>query len=279
MRKERLHIKESRGFSLVEIIVSAGLLLLLAILFIGAVTYGEDGAAIAGAHTRATFIAEEGIEAARNIRDQAFTNLVNGSYGISTTTGAWSLSGTSDTQDIFTRTVTVATVDSATKQITSTVTWPEDALRTGSVSVVTYLTNTKLLVPSATTQASYLMIDMTGSHLTGGSFNQLQGITVQDASTSAITIDKITLSWTPDANTINAIQINGSTVWSSTGPGTPTGSQSSGTALDISNVVLSPGAGATNINYFQFSGAMTGDAFTIIFAMTDGSTKTATTSP
>jgi Tfp pilus assembly protein PilV len=266
MRKEMSHIKKQEnmhtGFTLIEVIVSAGLVILFATLFIGALSYGEESTQIAGQHNRATFLAEEGIEAARNIRDQSFADLVNGTFGVSTSTGVWTLSGVSDTQDIFTRTVTMATVDAVTKQITSTVTWPENALRTGTVSVVTYLTNTQLLA----TQANSLSVAVSGAKT---SANNVIGITVQNIGSSTITIDKITASWSPTARVLQAIQINAVSVW--------TGSASSGTQEDITNVVMAAGSGVMPVTKFQFNGSMTGNTLTLVFLMTDGSTKTVTT--
>lgn len=262
-----------RGFTLVELVISAGLLLMLAVLFTTALLYGQESTEIAGQRTRAVFIANEGIEASRAIRDKSFAGLVNGTYGIGTTTGTWAFAGTSDTQDIFTRSVAIATVDSVTKQVTSTVTWPENALRTGTVSIVSYLTNTQLL----SAQANSLTVVTSGAGLTGSAKN-LSGITLQDVGSGTVTITGITTSWQTTSSVLQNIVINGTTVWSTTGPGTPTGSVSSGTKITTQSFALASGGAAVPITRFQFSGAMSGNSFTIVFTLSDGSTKTVTTS-
>ncbi len=94
---------------------------------------------------QASLVLEEGAESVRTIRDNAWTNisgLTSGTtYYLSYASGAWSLSTTPSTVDIFTRTVTLSDVyrnattqdivstggvlDSGTKLVTVSVTWNE----------------------------------------------------------------------------------------------------------------------------------------------------------
>jgi prepilin-type N-terminal cleavage/methylation domain-containing protein len=130
-----------KGFSLVEILLAVSIFALIVTVFIGVLIYSQESVSLSGAMNRATFIAEEGLEATRNIKDQSFYNLVDGTYGLATSSSKWIFSGSSDRVDIFTRRVTVSTVDSSTKKIVSTVTWQKNPQRTGSVSLSSYLTN------------------------------------------------------------------------------------------------------------------------------------------
>lgn len=262
-----------RAFGLVEIVVAVAVAALFCMAFVGAITYGEESSTLSGMRNRANFLADEGIEATRNVRDQSYANLVNGTYGLSTTTGSWKLSGSSNTIGLFTRTITIATNDATSKLVTSTVSWQQNAVRTASTSETTILSNTSLLA----NQAANLQVNTALIHLSGVTSNSLQGITVQNTGTNAIVIDKITVSWTNALRKITQVDINAGTVWSSGGIGTPTGSQSSGTALDITNVSLTGGAAATPITQFLFDGVMLINIFTITFTMSDGSTKTVVT--
>jgi prepilin-type N-terminal cleavage/methylation domain-containing protein len=139
MKKEYSHIKN--GFSLVEVMLSIAVFVLLVTALTGAYLYGEESTMLAGNRAKATMLAEEGLEATRNIRDPQFVNLVDGTYGLATTSNQYNLSGASDTDGFFTRSINVATFDSKRKDITSTVTWQQNPQRTGSVSLVTRLTN------------------------------------------------------------------------------------------------------------------------------------------
>ena len=129
------------GFSLVEVILSTTVFAMLVTALAGAYLYGEEATMLAGNRARAVMLAEEGTEAVRNIRDPLFDNLVDGTYGLSTTSNQYNLSGASDSDGFFSRSINVATVDSKRKDITSTVTWQQNSQRSGSVSVITRLTN------------------------------------------------------------------------------------------------------------------------------------------
>ena len=129
------------GFSLVEVILAGAVFALLVTALVGAWLYGQEATALAGNRARAVLLAEEGLEVARNIRDPAFANLADGTYGLTTTSNQWNLSGSSDVTDIFTRQVTISSIDTKRKSTTTTVTWQQNPQRTGSVSVASRLTN------------------------------------------------------------------------------------------------------------------------------------------
>lgn len=129
MRRAELNINTGRksqaGFSVVEVLLAATVFGFLVTAVAGAIIYGRASNADAGDHNRAMALAEEGLEAVRNIRDASFSNLTNSSptFGLVQSGGVWTLSGTSDTTGIFTRTVTISTVDSTRKGVTVTVSW------------------------------------------------------------------------------------------------------------------------------------------------------------
>lgn len=130
------------GMSLVEALLAVAIFAVIATGVIGAIIYGQESTAVAGARERATKIAEEGIEAVRNIRDSGYSNLpVDGTYGLVVSGGVWTLLGASDVTDIFTRTVTLATIDSRTRGVTVNVAWTQTVQRPGNISVNTYLTD------------------------------------------------------------------------------------------------------------------------------------------
>lgn len=130
------------GFSTIEVLLSSTILVLIVTVFMGAYTYGSESTAIAGQRARATFLAEEGLEASRNIRDASFSNLSDGTSGLAISGNQWTFSGSSDTTDSFyTRQITISTAGTDRKQVVSTVSWQQNNQRTGSVSLTTDLTN------------------------------------------------------------------------------------------------------------------------------------------
>lgn len=130
-----------RGFSLVEVLLAVSVFGLIVTALFGGLIYGTQSTALAGQRARATMLADEGLEAVRNIRDENFSNLTDGTYGLTISGNQWTLSGAQDTTDIFTRSLAISSIDSNRKQITATVSWQQTPQRTGSVALTTYLTN------------------------------------------------------------------------------------------------------------------------------------------
>ena len=141
-----------RGFSLIEVVAAAGIFLLLVTGFVSALSLTRRSALNAGNRGRALFLAEEGLEAVRNIRDERFANLADGDYGLAALNGVYGFTPAADVTGIFTRAVVITSVDATTKEIASTVTWPKNFGRPGQVSLTTYLISPSL--PSTETSAT-----------------------------------------------------------------------------------------------------------------------------
>src|SRR3989344_9157168 len=116
----------SKGFSIIEVLLGAALLSLFVSAMVGSVVYGEQVTAVSGDRNRAALLSDEGLEAVRNIRDDAFANLTDSTFGLTTVGNQWNLSGASDTTGIFTRAlmITTATSSALAKDISETITWP-----------------------------------------------------------------------------------------------------------------------------------------------------------
>ena len=137
-----------RGFSLIESVLAISMLGLFATIFIGAMIYGTQSGLISGNHARAVLLAEEGLEAVRSMRDNDYTSVSGGSYGLSIVGGDWQLTPGSDVTGIFTRTITISTVSATSKNVVSTVTWQQGPQGSKDVSVSTRLTDwQRVIVP------------------------------------------------------------------------------------------------------------------------------------
>lgn len=139
MKREWSHTRT--GFSLIEVILSIAIFVLLVTAFAGAYLYGQEATMLAGNRARAVMLAEEGIEAARNLRDPAFSNLVDGNYGISTSSNQYSFVAGSDSDGFFNRSINISSASAQRKDVTAQVTWQQNPQRTGAVTIVTRLTN------------------------------------------------------------------------------------------------------------------------------------------
>ena len=104
----------------------------------------------------AMYLAQEGLEAVRNIRDTNFLNLRTGSFGLSSDGSTWSfVSAPENVDDFYSRTILIESVyrgadgnialtgdlDPSSFKITSTVSWYNRGISPRTVSLVTYLTD------------------------------------------------------------------------------------------------------------------------------------------
>jgi len=95
--------------------------------------------------TKANFLAEEGIEATQSIRDNKFSDLVAGNYGLAILGGHWIFQGVEE--DLSSqlkagkRIIQIEDIGQDRKKITSRVNWQFTEARTEEVKLITYLTN------------------------------------------------------------------------------------------------------------------------------------------
>lgn len=128
-----------KGFVLVEVILTTVIFILFVAAFVTAIIYGQENTVLAAQRMQAILYAEEGLEAVRNIRDEEFDNLTNGTYGLSQSGGEWVLSGSSDVQDIYTRQIVISDGGVKRKDIEVTVTWQQNTQRQGEVVLTSRL--------------------------------------------------------------------------------------------------------------------------------------------
>jgi len=145
--------RAKRGFSIFEIILATGLLVVIAGGAVGAVLQSFSAVRLGGEEAKATFLATEGLEAVRAIRSRDFGALTVGTYGLSNSTGQWEFSGSSDSFGKYTREIVISDVyrdadgnivesggvlDPLTKRVTAVVSWDSSPTRHNTVSLPTY---------------------------------------------------------------------------------------------------------------------------------------------
>jgi len=155
--------KSKSGQSIIEIIVAVSILIIIAATSVSAILGSFSTTRLAEEETQAALIAVEGLEAVQSIRNQDWSNLATGTYGLSNSGSLWSFSGSSDTDSSnkFTRTITISdiqrdfinsgdivdsdgTLDLETKKITSTVVWDFTSARQNTVEMTSLLTHWQL---------------------------------------------------------------------------------------------------------------------------------------
>ena len=129
------------AFGGVEILLAASILSLILVSLMGLLFYTQDAILSGNLSSRASLVAEEGLEAVSSIRDREFSNLIEGLHGLSFSGGEWIFSGDSDQVGEFTRSITVSSISENVKKIAVLVTWFKSQGRLGSISMYKYLTN------------------------------------------------------------------------------------------------------------------------------------------
>lgn len=187
---------DQKGYSLVEVLLALAAFLFVVTALTGLYIYGRQNSGLAGNRERATLLADEALEAIRNIRDASFTNLTNGTYGLQLSGNAWSLcstcttSGTNSdiTDSIYTRQVTISPVDANTKQIAVTVSWQQNLQRPGTVSLNSQLTNWRV-AGAAASRKGMLVYGNGGTTTDAIQYKILQSDGTWSAAASAADVD------------------------------------------------------------------------------------------
>lgn len=131
-----------RGFSVVEALLATTIFAMLAMAVIGAIVYGRQSSSDAGDRTRANFLAEEGCEAVRNIRDSAWANLPStGTHYLGQSSNTWTIGSTVEPAiGTYNRQINVTDVNADTKNIACVVNWTNGGV-SRQTNITTRLTN------------------------------------------------------------------------------------------------------------------------------------------
>lgn len=170
MRYPIKNTNKCQGFAAVELLLAATLFGFISVAIIGAIIYGRQATAGSGRYERAIFLAEEGIEAVRNIKDSGFSNLSDGTYGLSQANSRWILVSNTDVTGIYSRQITISTVDSSRKTIASKVSWTAGSVAR-STQLDTRLTNWRATVA---TPRSWANAVLDGSNNLAGTKNGIK---------------------------------------------------------------------------------------------------------
>lgn len=284
----RIKNKFQSGQSIIEFIVGAAILVIIGTSATVALVGSYSANTLSQQESQASSFGQEAIAAVESIRNQNWGNLTNGTHGLSNASGSWIFAaGSSDTNGIYTRSVTVSdvyrnngqivssggSIDPNTKLAEVQVSWNSGPTRKNSIRLDQYFTNWQTAISKGTVSASCTnqasCLDLATSSATLVSNNKtIEGLTFTNNNpATAATIDKMTVTWTkPPSSQMNSISIGGTTVW--------TGGVLSGNTVDITNVTVPAGTSIT-IDSINFSKGVNTSTFDISFIMSDGSTYAA----
>lgn len=288
LRSNYFAIRKIKGFILLEVLLSVGLIALI-LSTLGGVIIISKNTTRGGQSILAALAAQEGLAA---LQSKTFGDLSLTNTGTLTfVSNQWQL-GTNAPQTIsagLTRTVRVksvnrdascnivsigGTLDVDSKTLESAISWIDLAGRTHSFTLSTLRTQWENPQGSCfkPSQANCSNIDyQSNGQWFGG--KQLRSVYfTNNCSNTTPVIDKIIFTWN-NGSEIEQSFISSTKVWSKSGPGTPSGEQGSGTTLDIENFSLSAGV-QYELNKTQFEDQMSGTTITITLIFTDGTSLT-----
>lgn len=134
---KRFHL----GQTVLELVIASSVFLMTSSSLITLITGGRALVTDTQNALAASAYAKEGVEAVRLIRNQGWSNLQNGTFGLSQVANNWQFSGSSDTKGTFTRRLTITPRSANSKNVTSAITWTGLHNRPLAVSLNIILTN------------------------------------------------------------------------------------------------------------------------------------------
>jgi type II secretory pathway pseudopilin PulG len=129
------------GSFLVEALIAIAVLTIIAGSIVVSLSNQLNTAQSSRDTATATAFAQEGLEAARVIRNAGWDGLATGQHGVGWINGTWGFSGTSDSTSTYTRVVNVTQIDDHDRQVDSTVTWSPTQGRTRTITLTTILSD------------------------------------------------------------------------------------------------------------------------------------------
>lgn len=289
--------KNNQGQSLIEVLLAIAI---FGILIAGSVSLSLhyfSNIMRAQELLQADKIVNNTFEAVQSISYNDWNDLTNGNHGLTNTNGYWEFNGTSDQiNNKYTRTITISslerddndcsfvesggTTDPDTKQVDLNLVWQSSQINIEK-NFTQYFTNWKNPTfclaeeeePGPSGQAGSLGLEI------GGASRQeylqwlnllvtIDGVEITNESDETVVVDKAQVFMDEPSMDIYGFYIDDSKRWGWFGPGSPGGTQASGTTLDISNYTIDPGETVT-IRMTFFTGSSGEITFSINFIMED----------
>ena len=137
-----------KGQSLIELIIAIGIFVFVTSALVFLILDSYISGRLATEITKADFLAQEGLEAVRSIRDNSWSDLTSGYHGLAISGGHWVFQGNSedisDQLNNGSRMIEIENIDQYRKKVISRINW-QFSQRMEEVSLVSYLTNWQII--------------------------------------------------------------------------------------------------------------------------------------
>jgi len=141
-------VKTFRSFTITELLIALAIFAVVASSIIFVTIDALEAGRVGKDRSIALAFAQEGLEAARSIRNRNYNELINGTYGLSQAANQWRFSPTPENlQNRFTRAILVEDYAANEKKLTSRIIWQLRAGRNLKIELVSILSNWKTFTP------------------------------------------------------------------------------------------------------------------------------------
>jgi Tfp pilus assembly protein PilV len=123
MQKVGYLIKKIKGFSLVEILLTVSIFTITVLTIVSFLSANDNSLRYATQYNEANYYLSQGLEAVKNIKDDDYSNLNNGTFGLMESANVWQLMGSSDNVNGYIRKIIITSPDASTKKATAEVSW------------------------------------------------------------------------------------------------------------------------------------------------------------
>jgi type II secretory pathway pseudopilin PulG len=142
-KKSKKNTDLSKGHSVIEVMLAVTIFLMFAGVFMTALITSQKANIVTNKRTQASSLAEEGLEAARSIRDRGYEELSVGEHGLDSSGAQWELTAAPDNINGFDRTLTVEEIEAGRKRVESEVQWQQRSNRKSSLMLAVDLCDWK----------------------------------------------------------------------------------------------------------------------------------------
>lgn len=275
---------KKQGFVFIDALLSLGL---ASIFFSGLIGYfltANQTSAEGFKRQEALWAGQEGLDALQSMEFGDLTLTNTGSLTFDGTKWLLSSSGPQSLSSGLSRTVRVkevrrdgsclittdpsGTVDPDSYYLESETTWT--SLQGHPQTVTLQALRTRWHAPEGScfgSEAARVSIDISGVSWHGK--KQLRDIYIKNNGTSPVTVAKVQMWWSYSSK-ITQVFLDFTKIWSSGGPGSPRGEQSSGTLLDVQDTSI-PAGDTAEIPKIEFTNDMVGSTLTLYIELADGS--------
>ncbi|MCF6277036.1 MAG: hypothetical protein L3J07_04335 [Candidatus Magasanikbacteria bacterium] len=280
-------LKNKKGFSVLEPLLTIGLMAIIFLSLSSLLVVSSFDSYKNTDFQEGLWLAQEGVSAIKTMTFSDLFETASGSLHFVTSSqevGSWQLleNGPENTGK-FTREILVSsirrsascgisenqadTIDLDTFKIESNVTWQDTNGEMRDVSLESFRTNWQN--PSGScfvVNDSCLSVDISSASWSGG--KQLRDVYFTNICEDDFDIDSIIFTW--DYNTeITQVFLDNHKIWSSSGPGSPSGYQTSGTELFVHHAEVD-GEDTVELHKTQFTQNMEGSTISITVYLEDG---------